>query len=27
MVRTSYISTRWWWCPLGTRPTQLVGCL
>jgi hypothetical protein len=21
MVRTSYISMSWWWCPLCTRPT------
>jgi len=25
MARTSQFSTRWWWCPLCTRPTRLVG--
>ena len=25
MARTSYISIRWWWCPLCTRQTRLVG--
>jgi len=25
MARTSYISMRWWWCLLCTRPTILVG--
>jgi hypothetical protein len=25
MARTSYISMRWWWCPLCTRQTRLVG--
>jgi len=24
MERTRYISIRWWWCPLCTRPTLLV---
>jgi len=23
MARTSYISMRWWWCPLCTRQTRL----
>jgi hypothetical protein len=27
MVRTSYISMRWWWRPLCTRPTGLIGFL
>ena len=28
MVKTSYISIRWWWCPLCTRPTlKRVGFL
>jgi len=21
-IRTSYISMRWWWCRLYTRPTR-----
>ena len=25
MLRTCYISMRWWWYPLCTRPTLLVG--
>ena len=25
MARTNYISMRWWWCPLSTTPTCLVG--
>jgi len=25
MVRTSYVSMKWWWCSLCTRPTHLVG--
>jgi len=25
MVRTSYFSMRWWWCPLCSRPTSWVG--
>jgi hypothetical protein len=27
MARTSYFSMRWWWGPLCTRPTRLVGLL
>jgi len=27
MVRTSYFSMRWWWCPLYTRPTILLEFL
>jgi len=27
MARTCYIAMRMWWCPLCTRPTQLVGIL
>jgi len=23
MVRSSYITRRWWWCPFCTRPTHL----
>jgi hypothetical protein len=23
LERTSLISIRWWWCPLGTRPTRI----
>jgi len=27
IARTSYISMRWWWCSLYSRPTCLVGFL
>jgi hypothetical protein len=27
MVKISYISMRWYWCPLCTRPTHMVGSL
>jgi len=25
MTRTNYISMRWWWCLLCTRPTCWLG--
>jgi len=27
MARTSYISMRWWWCPLCTRSTRWIEIL
>jgi hypothetical protein len=27
IARTSYFSMRWWWCPLCSRSTRIVGFL